>query len=162
METVIWFDFIGVERSKEVYELFAGNLELIPVSEVESVLGGFLPKFIICRNGDVLQIRKLSKVLLLPNPKSEYEMMYQKCLLYAPIRDEAELQADTKEVYRKINDEGDKIVEVNEKKMFKFKIMTENTDFPEENPDEGVDPEENVDEDVDPSNFVLDQLLELL
>ena len=162
VETVIWFDFIGVEKSKEVYELFAGNLELIPVSEVESVLGGFLPKFIICRNGDVLQIRKLSKVLLLPNPKSEYEMMYQKCLLYAPIRDEAELQADTKGMYRKINDEGDIIVEVNEKKMFKFKIMTENTDFPEENPDEGVDPEENVDEDVDPSDFALDQLLELL
>ena len=89
-------------------------------------------------------------------------MMYQKCLLYAPIRDEAELQADTKGMYRKINDEGDIIVEVNEKKMFKFKIMTENTDFPEENPDEGVDPNENVDEDVDLSDVALDQLLELL
>ena len=53
-------------------------------------------------------------------------------------------------------------MELNEKKMFKFKIMTVNTDFPEENPDEGVDPEENVDEDVDPSDFALDQLLELL
>ena len=92
-------------------------------------------------------------------------MMYQKCLLYAPIKDEAELlQADVKEKYLKMNDEGDKIVEVNEKKIFQFKIMMENKEFPEENVIEDNTAEDalRIDEDVDPSDFALDQLLELL
>ena len=92
-------------------------------------------------------------------------MMYQKCLLYAPIQDEAELlQADIKEKYLKLNDEDNNVVAVNERKMFQFKIMTENTEFPEENDieDDTAEDEPHIDEDVDPSEFALDQLLELL
>ena len=166
VETCLWYDFIGGEKSKEVFKLYDEKLDDIPNSEVEGVLGGNLPKFLLCSNGDVLQIRKCAKVLLTPNPKSEYERMYQKCLLFSPINNEGELlQHNLTDKFLEMNEEeGEKVVVVNEKKMFKYKMCVKECSNEKSN-DNGVDDIQDVPDDYgqnDESDFALDKLLEIL
>ena len=56
-ETVSWYLFVGVEKSKEVFDIFKDSLPTIPTSDVECVFGlaENLPDFLICQNGDVLK-----------------------------------------------------------------------------------------------------------
>ena len=120
-ETAVWFDFLGEERSREVSETYK-TLE-IPLSEVESVYGSKLPQFIICKNRDVLKIRKRKKILILPKCWSNYEVMYQKCLLFLPIKTEYELHENLREMYGEMNNEGtETIVRMNERKLFEMRI----------------------------------------
>ena len=60
-ETVSWYLFVGVEKSKEVFDIFKDSLATIPTSDVECVFDSAenLPDFLICQNGDVL--KKCSK-----------------------------------------------------------------------------------------------------
>ena len=174
VETCLWYQYIGQEESKKVFELYNERLDRVPDSEVKSVMGGFLPKFLLCTNGDVLQIRKRAQVLLFPQPKSEYEMMYQKCLLFSPIKHESELQeSNLREKYLQRDDEqNEKVVTLNERKIFMFKLLNEDTyvsDEDENSHDHGEDVtvEDDDEEEVDGENiggneFALDQLLELL
>ena len=180
VETCLWYKYIGEEESKKVFELYDGRLDIIPDSEVNSVLGGALPKFLLCNNGDVLQIRKSAQVLLLPNPKSEHDMMYQKCLLFSAIRHEEELQqANLREKYFQTDSDVDeKVVTLNERKVFMFKLFTEEENVSTEDISNQVEVEEVTEEDYAETQeedveeeeeenfgrneFLLDQLLELL
>ena len=152
-------------------------LDRVPDSEVKSVMGESLPKFLLCSNGDVLQIRKRPLVLLFPKPKSDYEMMYQKCLLFSPIKHESELQQSClRDKYLQCDeDQNEKLITVNEKKIYKYKLLNEDmfaSDEDEDSDDHGGDvtvesDEDEEDEDGDGENivrneFALDQLLALL
>ena len=174
VETCLWYKYIGEEESKKVFELYEGRLDMIPNSEVESVLGGALPKFLLCNNGDVLQIRKHSQVLLLPKPKSEHDMMYQKCLLFSTIQHEDELQqASLREKYLQTDaEQNEKLVTLNERKIFMFKVFTEVEHVSDEDrldhSGHEVDAETQEDNDEEEeehfggNEYLLDQLLELL
>ena len=55
-ETGIWYDYAGAEDSKKLTEAYS-TLE-VPLSDEDSVCGGKLPEYILCRNGDVLEEKK--------------------------------------------------------------------------------------------------------
>ena len=122
-ETVVWFDFIGSEKSSEIAETYK-NIE-IPLSEDAAICScKKLPEYIICKNGDVLKKRRRKKVLILPRYRSEYNLMYSKCLLFLPIQSEVELiTSDLKELYEQRNEEGKMLVEKREKMLFEMKIF---------------------------------------
>ena len=122
-ETVVWFDFIGSEKSSEIAETYK-NIE-IPLSEDAAICScKNLPEYIICKNGDVLKKRRRKKVLILPRYRSEYNLMYSKCLLFLPIQSEVELiTSDLKELYEQRNEEGKMLVEKHEKMLFEMKIF---------------------------------------
>ena len=194
VETCLWYKYIGAEESKKVFELYDGRLDIIPDSEVNSVLGGALPKFLLCNNGDVLQIRKRAQVLLLPKLKSENDLMYQKCILFSAIQHEEELQqANLREKYFLTDaDQNEKVVTLNERKIFKFKIFPEEENVSDEDGsshgEDGTETQEDnaatQEDDAEPqeyeaqtqednaeeeeeenfgrNEFLLDQLLELL
>ena len=123
-ETCSWYDYVGSEKSKELSMTYASSE--IPGSETECVCGDeTLPAFIICTNGDVLKKRKKMKVLTFPKPRSKYDEMYSKCLLFLPIMSEEELlDQNLEERFGELNEEGDKsIVRYNEQKFFKMKVF---------------------------------------
>ena len=122
-ETAAWFDFVGEERSRELAETYK-TLE-IPRSEDEAICSGNkLPELIICKNKDVLKKRKKRKILILPECKSNYEFMYQKCLLFLPLQTESELTENLQQKYEKMNDDGtEKTVVMNERKFFEMKLI---------------------------------------
>ena len=83
-ETVSWYDYVGKEKSKELYKIYADSN--VPNSEVKCVCSeGTLPNFIWCKNGDVLRKRLKQKTIVYPKPKSSYDKMYSRCLLFFPI-----------------------------------------------------------------------------
>ena len=122
-ETGLWFDFVGTEKSSELAETYK-NLE-IPLSEDDGVCScKKLPEYIICKNGDVLKKRRKKKILILPTYRSEYNIMYSKCLLFLPIVSEAELiTTDLKEMYEQQNNDGQLLVEIHEKRVLGMKIF---------------------------------------
>ena len=121
-ETAVWYDFIGKERSREVSETYR-NLE-IPRSDDDSIYGFKLPQFILCSNGDVLKKRKRKNIIILPNCWSDYNVMYQKCLLFFPIKSENELvHGNIRNMYEQYDKETmERIVHINERKVFQTLI----------------------------------------
>ena len=124
VETCAWYDYVGDEKSRELSETYK-NCE-IPKSEEPSVCSnGYLPEYILCKNGDVLKKRKKKKVIILPTTNTEREKMYSKSLLFLPIQTELELQGPAcRDRFQEVNrDEQALIVELNERKMFPKKIF---------------------------------------
>ena len=128
-ESCAWFDYVGREKSEELSKAYE-SLE-IPESDVECVSGsGNLPEFLICSNGDALKKRKNKKLLTFPKPKSSFEEMYQKCLLFLPLKTEVVLlEPNLKDKSSELNEKGDStLVEYNEKKFFEMKIFKATTE----------------------------------
>ena len=172
-ETGSWYDYVGNEKSKILSETYR-NLE-IPLSEDVAINRNKFPEFILCHNGDVLKKRKKKKILILPNFLSDYNRIYSKCLLYLPIESEFELKmGDIKELYEQKTEEGERIVDLNEKMVFPMKIYkpTENN-VPCENvtavhTEDEISDGEDIEEVVESrdhgeeNHYALDHLLEIL
>ena len=61
--------------------------------------------------------------MILPECKSNYDVMYQKCLLFLPLKTESELTENLQQKYEELNDdETEKIVVMNESKFFEMKV----------------------------------------
>ena len=125
VETALWYDFVGSEKSKELFQTFS-NIE-IPKSDTDAICTGErLPNYILCNNGDVLKKRREKKILRLPDLNDSRGQMYSKCLLYLPIRSEDELRGSRlAERFKEINTIGIPAfqVELNEKKAFPKKPL---------------------------------------
>ena len=125
VETALWYDFVGSEKSKELFQTFS-NME-IPKSDTDAIsTGERLPNYILCNNGDVLKKRQQRKILRLPELNDSRDQMYSKCLLYLPIRSEDELRGcRLAERFKEINTIGIPAfqVELNEKKAFPKKPL---------------------------------------
>jgi hypothetical protein len=164
-ETCSWYDYVGKVKSEELFKVYADSN--IPRSEVPCVNSEeTLPNFILCRNQDVLQKRSKKKILAYPQPRSEYNKMYSRCLLFLPLASENELlRFDLKDKYLQPNKDGSgTVVDMNEKNLFKMKIQVPMDVSNEGNvleDDEEGDDEESlpIDSDSDtPLNFLLEAL----
>ena len=86
-ETASWYDFIGTEKSLEIYNIFKDCLERVPPSDVKSEISGeIFPTFLILRNTQVLKLRKAKKVISYPSYKNgTMKHSYGRCLLFYPL-----------------------------------------------------------------------------
>ena len=127
-ETVTWFEFVGKDKSKELYETYINSLDKIALSDTKCVSSsddsGMLPNFILCNNGDVLKKRKKKCVLVYPLVKTNYDMMYSRLLLFFPLEREDDLCGDLREKFTKEHeDRQGTVVNVNERRLFPFKVQ---------------------------------------
>ena len=97
-ETVTWYEYIGSEKSQEIFQIFSNNLSNIPMSEFVCacpiISYKYLPIYLLCSNGDVLKIRKSKKILSVPTFKTHYEKDYANSMLYYPLKNEEEILED--------------------------------------------------------------------
>ena len=161
-ETACWYDTCDAEKSKELFELY--DESEVPKSEVECVhIEGSLPEYILCRTGQVLKKRKRMKVMILPEPNSDYEKMYSRCMLFLPLKSESELIDAPRKKYEEYED----VINRNEKKMFPKKILkrrvlvTEHDDTEDEVVDSGNE-DSSMENSIDYGEAALDVLLEIL
>ena len=130
-ETASWFTYAGLEKSLELFETYnnvLGNIPLSDITAVNSEDGDKLPTYILCKNGDVLKIRSKQSILMYPNARSEFDLMYSRLLLFYPLRSEDELlESDMKEMYSQMGPSEDgTIIDLNERNLFKKKIQLQN------------------------------------
>ena len=148
-ETVCWYDYIGSDKSKELSMMYA-ELE-VPASDEECVSSNAtLPNYILCKNGDVMKKRRKKKIMVFPQPKTQYDKMYSKCLLFLPLKSEGELlEPNMIDKFKEMTNSGlETIVDFNEKKMFKKKIEVK----------EVKETEAIIDDPIDPLDFLLEAL----
>lgn len=119
-ESVLWYDFMGAEKSTELFQTYSGEAE-VPKSEDKCVSSDeYLPEMLLCLNGDVLKKRKTMKVLVYPRPKSDFDTMYQRCLLFLNLKSENELlENNLKQMFI----QSEAIIDQNERKLFPMKLM---------------------------------------
>ena len=163
-ETTCWYDWLGTEKSKEVSQTYA-ELE-VPLSDEDLIsTEGKLPEYILCTNGDVMKKRSKRKIIVVPKPKSKYEEMYSKCLMFLPIKSEEELlDYNLKEKFEQLNkEETGRVVEINEKKMFPMKVLKLSGDKEINQPVvPRKDTENNIEQRMEFGDDALDFLLEAL
>ena len=121
-ETVIHYDYVGKEESTRLFQLYQDNLQNIPDSKVESVYSKgpentMLPCLILCKNGDVLKMRKTPKILVTPHYKTSQNIEYSRTMLYFPLDKEEDITNDSlSEMFHRKNFLGDDtIVRENER-----------------------------------------------
>ena len=153
-ETSMWYQYVGAEKSKEMYNLYKDKE--VPVSETNySGATGSLSEFILCKNGDILKKRKKPKIVMYPNlkGKTKFDIMYARCLLFFPILSEDELlEPNLEDKFMMIGKDGTgTIIEENERKLLKFKLEAQEDDI-----QLGDDVEDEEDNDA------LDNLLDAL
>ena len=94
-ETFSWYDYIGSEKSQEIFQIFSHTPLNIPLSDIACACPiescEYLPIYLLCNNGDVLKLRKCQKIMSLPNFKTYYEKDYMYSMLYYPLQNEEEL-----------------------------------------------------------------------
>ena len=114
-----------------IFDIYKDSIEKVPLSEVECIdgHGEFLPTLLICQDGDVLKKCSKQKVLTYPLPKTNFEIMYSRLLLFSPLKSEEELyENNLHDMYHKLNDEGDDtIIRTNERRLFPMKILRPNS-----------------------------------
>ena len=90
-ETCLNYDFVGRSESEKFFEIYGDKISKIPRSEVQSIYENedgakVMPTYILCRNKQVLKLRKTKKVLqyrefILSSP----EHKRSKVMLFFPI-----------------------------------------------------------------------------
>ena len=89
VETCLMYDSLSHKDGSEIIQMYKEKLHKIP-TEINnlSVTGDPLPKFVLCRNSQVLRLRKGNmKVLQIPDfPTLSKEFKYSRILLYYPLR----------------------------------------------------------------------------
>ena len=65
-ESCLWYDVLESKKGEEIYNAFEGNLTKIPEGPVLSVYGESLPTYIICKNKQVLKLRRSRRIMQIP------------------------------------------------------------------------------------------------
>ena len=103
-EFVMFYDYCGLEESKDLYKLFTQRGVEINDSDKSCAFSSdtFLPEVIILTNGDVMKIRSTQKIIAYPRcePNSA-EQFYQKVLLFSPEAKETMTDLDINVLYCK-------------------------------------------------------------
>ena len=103
------------------------------------------------------------KVMIFPEPNSDYEKMYSRCLLFLPLKSESELIENLRKKYEEFED----VINRNEKKMFPKKILkcrglvTEHDDIESEVVD-SENENSSMENSIEHGEAALDMLLEIL
>ena len=85
------YDFVGWSESEKLFEIYGDKISKIPQSEVQSIYENedgakVMPTYILCRNKQVLKIRKNKKVLQYREYNlSSPELKRSKVMLFFPI-----------------------------------------------------------------------------
>ena len=117
-ETVCWYDSIGTEASKPIFELYSDRMDSISDSKVQCITDDqkFLPEYILLSSGNVMKMRKSAKVLAHPSFKlMSLKYMYSKLLLFSPVHSEKDLDNDIGDLFDRRNELGEVIVIRNER-----------------------------------------------
>ena len=136
-ETVTWFEYTSKEKSKEIYQTYINCLANIPLSDTKCVSpveeSELIPSFLLCRNGDVLKKRTKLSVLVYPLAKSTYDIMYSRLLMFYPLESEDDLSSDLRSKFLKQHEEEQgTVVDVNERRLFKYKLQEIKTNLDEQ------------------------------
>ena len=93
------FDYVGKEKSLSLFKIYYNSDIEIPFSQTLMITNEennekkYLPEYILIENGDVLKLRKRSKMLVYPNfKKGTREYNYSMTMLFWPFKTESELQ----------------------------------------------------------------------
>ena len=118
-ELCIWYEVLPEEKSVEIFQVYSQKVQQVEQSDVPTVNGtDRLPKYILCSNADVLELRKRPKILkhsTVEYLSSEYKFM--KVLLYLPLDNYEDLTEEVSEqLFEKLMDGSTvKLVEYNER-----------------------------------------------
>ena len=128
-ETVVWFEYVGKEKSEKFNETYRNSMDIIPLSDEHCVNAGedreMIPDFLLCRNGDVLKKRAKRSVLVYPEAKSKFDTMYSRLLLFFPLKREEDLfESDLRDKFSMVHHSGQgTVVDVNERNLFQLKVQ---------------------------------------
>ena len=168
-ETCSWFEYVGQEKSTEIFETYKDAVDKISSSEVPFANpedeNEMMPEFLICRNGDVLKKRSKQGVLMYPQAKTSFDMMYSRLMLFYPLEREDDLfEGDISELFFEKHSVGEgTVVDVNEKILLKLKIQKAPTLPVRMNQDDQSGVASNDEhEEVDGSDAALDYLIEAM
>ena len=112
-EYVVHYDFVGSEKSKNLFDVFAQKLDKIEQSDTKSVLGDAnLPEMIICSNGQVMKKRRKPKILKFPDYEEDtYDFKYNLVLLFCKVASLDDLSPETVDVsFNETDDGGERII----------------------------------------------------
>ena len=90
-ETCLHYDFVGRSESEKLFEIYGDKISKIPQSEVQSIYENedgakVMPMYILCRNNQVLKLRRNKKVLQYTEFNiSSPELKRTKVMLFFPI-----------------------------------------------------------------------------
>ena len=87
VETVLWFDVLSQKDASDILSLYKEKLTKIPAGKVSGVYGQVIPTYIVCKNDQILKLRKRMKTLQIPQfaPLSK-EFKFARVMLYFPLR----------------------------------------------------------------------------
>lgn len=95
VETVLWFDLMPKQPGSEIYELYKDKTSKIPTGTVTGIYNTLLPTYILCKNFQVLKLRKSRKTLKYPTFQPETEQYkFAKILLYYPFHPNTDIDTD--------------------------------------------------------------------
>ena len=87
VETALWYDLIPAAESATIYNLYSEHIERIQDSNIISVYGENLPKYILSSNHQIMKVRQMRKVMTIPhfNPLSD-DSKYSRIMLFYPLQ----------------------------------------------------------------------------
>ena len=118
MEFVTFYDYTGIEESRQLMKLFSSQNVDIQSSEIKCASNEkeFLPEIIITNSGDVMKLRSSRKVVAYPcyedNP-SKYK--FTKVLLFYPLREIPHDEQVVSTMSQEIDEAGKVIIDRNER-----------------------------------------------
>ena len=97
VETASYYNQLEKEKADMYYEYYYNDLEKIPEDKIychKSVMNGKpLPKYILCKNKQVLELRQYRKIVSYPTFEEDtYESRFSRVLLYYPLKPGLDLQ----------------------------------------------------------------------
>ena len=95
VESILWYDVLTKKQGLEVYQLYKDKIEKIPVGNIIGIYNTALPTYIISSNNRVMKLRKIRKVLKIPNfQHGSKEFKFCKILLYYPLAPNVEIDTE--------------------------------------------------------------------
>ena len=85
-ETCLHYDVMTQREGAEIYEMYREKLSRIPNGDVVGIAGQPLPTYLLCKNGQILKLRKKMKIMDIPyfhTLSKEYK--FARISLYYPI-----------------------------------------------------------------------------
>ena len=124
-EVATYYDYVGSEKSDELFEVYKNKIDRIELTEDQCVTGAFYPKFILADFGDfghVLKKRRRQKVLSYPHfDENTKEFKYSQVLLYHNVQSIEDLTREAvEESFLAIVDGGERVIERN-RRLFLMK-----------------------------------------
>ena len=112
-EFVVHYDFVGNDKTENLFSVFADRLDKIEESDTKSILGdGNLPEMVLCSNHQVMRKRRSPKILKFPDFEEDtFDFKHNLVLLFSkiPVIDGLTPE-DVEAAFNETDENGEKLI----------------------------------------------------